>query len=150
MTNEGNIDVVRTFTKRLGAGDISGCLELLDDDILFSEAPSLPFGGDYRGKSGFVQLLKDVSRDFRVELGEPEIGDAGTFVAVRVRGRVSSRATRRGMDMRVVDLYELRDGRITRVDVFYHDPQALTDLCRDLTTAASSPSSDQGDTNEPG
>jgi ketosteroid isomerase-like protein len=117
---------------------------LLDDDIVFSEAESLPFGGEYRGKDGFVRLLHAVSRDFRIDLDEPVIGDAGAFVAVRVLGRVTSRATKRGMDMQVVDLYELRDGRITRVDVFYKDPQALTELCLELAPAVTSPSDDQG------
>ncbi|HVW43611.1 MAG TPA: nuclear transport factor 2 family protein [Amycolatopsis sp.] len=142
MASQGNADVVRKFTAGLRAGDVSGCLDLLDEDIVFAEAKSLPFGGDYRGKSGFVQLLRNVSRDYLIELGEPEIGDGGAFVAVRVHGRAMSRATGRGLDMRVVDLYELRDGKITRVDVFYHDSQAMTDLCRDVV-AAGSPSSDQ-------
>lgn len=143
MTVRSNIEVVRRFTAGLRAGDVPGCLELLDDDIVFSEAGSLPFGGEYQGKDGFKRLLHAVGRDFRIDLDEPVIGDAGTFVVARVLGRVTSRATGRAMDMQVVDLYEVRDGRITRVDVFYKDPQALTELCRDLAAAAFS-STEQG------
>jgi ketosteroid isomerase-like protein len=125
---QDDVDVVRRFTAGLAAGDVSGCLELLADDLVFSEAESLPFGGDYHGKDGFRRLLRAVSGDFRIELDEPEIGAAETFVAVRVRGRVTSRATGRSMPLRAVDLYELRDAKIVRVDVFYKEPQALAAL----------------------
>jgi ketosteroid isomerase-like protein len=142
----GDSEVVRRFTAGLRAGDVPGCLELLADDIVFSEPDGLPFGGDYHGKDGFVRLLRAVGRDFRMDLDEPAIGDAGAFVAVRVRGRVTSRATGRWLDLRVVDLYELRDGLITRVDVYYKDPRALTELCRDLAVAVGPSTDDQGGT----
>jgi len=65
---EDNVAVVRTFTDALRSGDISACAALLDDSSVFSEAASLPFGGDYVGAEGFRRMLGAVSRDFRVEL----------------------------------------------------------------------------------
>ncbi|UIX29393.1 nuclear transport factor 2 family protein [Streptomyces sp. GQFP] len=146
MTVQDNSAVVRRFTAGLRAGDVAGCLELLDDEIVFSEAMSLPFGGDYLGKDAFVQLLRKVGRDFRVELDTPEIGDAGSFVAVRMHGTMTSRVTGRSMPMRVVDLYQLRGGKIVRVDVFYQDSHAVSELCRGDTTAASLHRDHQGAT----
>jgi len=121
-------------------------MELLSDDLVFSEPESLPFGGDYLGKDGFTQLLRNVSRHFRVELDEPRIVDGGSFVAVRVQGTMTARATGRRMRMQVVDLYELRDRKITRVDVFYKDPLALTELCREGAAATSSTTDHRGGT----
>ncbi|MEV8546477.1 nuclear transport factor 2 family protein [Streptomyces sp. NPDC051572] len=146
MTVQDNSAVVRKFTAGLEAGDVAGCLELLDDEIVFSEAESLPFGGDYVGKDGFVQLLRNVARYFRVDLDTPEIGDAGVFVAVRVRGTMTSCVTGRSLPMQVVDLYRLRAEKIVRVDVYYQDSHAVSELCRDHTTTASHHSDHQGAT----
>jgi ketosteroid isomerase-like protein len=146
MTVQDNTAVVRKFTAGLRAGDVGSCLDLLDDEIVFSEAASLPFGGDYVGKDGFVQLLRNVARDLRVRLDAPQIGDAGPFVAVRVYGTMTSRATGRGLQMQVVDLYQLRAGKIVRVDVFYQDSRAVSELCRDDTEAGSVRSDHQGAT----
>jgi ketosteroid isomerase-like protein len=128
MPSQGDIAVVRKFTDGLRAGDVAGCLGLVHDDLVFSEAASLPFGGDYLGKDGFKQLLRNVSRDFRVELGGPEIGAGEEFVAVRVSGTMTSRATGRSMPMDVVDLCHVRAGKIARVDVFYKDTSAVVEL----------------------
>jgi ketosteroid isomerase-like protein len=146
MSVQDDIDVVREFTTALGAGDVARCLELLSDELIFSEPESLPFGGEYLGKDGFKQVLRNVSREFRVQLATPQISGCDTYVAVRVHGTMTSRATGRRMDMQVVDLYELRDRKITRVDVFYKDPRALTELCREDTAAASTTTDHRGGT----
>lgn len=131
MPSQDDMAVVRKFTDGLGAGDVAGCLDLVHDDLVFSEAPNLPFGGDYLGKDGFVQLLRNVSRDFRVQLGTPEIGAGEEFVAVRVSGTMTARATGRSMPMDAVDLYQVRAGKIARIDVFYKDTAAVVELVRE-------------------
>jgi ketosteroid isomerase-like protein len=136
---EDNVAVVRAFTDALRAGDIRACAALLDDSNVFSEAASLPFGGDYVGAEGFRRMLGAVSRDFRVELDPPEIAGTGDWVAVVVRGTFTSRATRRSMPVDCVDIYRLRDGKIVRVDVHYKEPAALAALCREPVDAVLAP-----------
>jgi ketosteroid isomerase-like protein len=128
MPSQDDMAVVRKFTDGLRAGDVAGCLDLVHDDLVFSEAASLPFGGDYLGKRGFVEFLRSFSRDFRVELGTPEIVAGEEFVAVRGSGTMTSRATDQSMPMDVVDLYQVRAGKIARVDVFYKDTAAVVEL----------------------
>lgn len=130
MPSQDDMAVVRSFTDGLRAGDIDGCLALVHDDLVFAEAPSLPFGGEYIGKDGLLRMLGAVTGEFRVKLGTPEIVAGEEFVAVRVSGTMTSKATGRSMPMDVVDLYRLRDGRIARVDVFYKDTAAVVDLTR--------------------
>jgi uncharacterized protein len=136
---EDNVAVVRAFTDALRSGDIRACAALLDDSNVFSEAASLPFGGDYVGAEGFRRMLGAVSRDFRVELDPPEIAGTGDWVAVVVRGTFTSRATRRSMPVDCVDIYRLRDGKIVRVDVHYKEPAALAALCREPIDAVLAP-----------
>jgi uncharacterized protein len=123
------VEVVRAFTAALGVGDIRACLALATDDLVFSEAASLPFGGDWVGKSGFVGLLKAVARDFDVRLDPPTVDAAGDAVLARMHGTFTSRRTGRSMPMQVLDLYEVRDGLVARVDVYYKDSRALWELC---------------------
>lgn len=142
MPGQHNVEVVRSFTDGLRCGDISACVALLDDANVFSEAASLPFGGDYVGVEGFRRMLGAVSREFRVVLDPPEIAGADDWVAVVVHGTFTSRRTGRSMPVECVDVYRLRDGKIVRVDVHYKEPGALAELCRgsvdsDLAPAAS-------------
>jgi ketosteroid isomerase-like protein len=136
VTVKDSITVVREFTDGLRAGDVPACLDLLDEANVFSEADSLPFGGDYVGRNGFLGMLRAVNRDFRVDLEQPEIAAAGCRILVTVRGMFTSRVTGRSLALDCVDLYQVRDGKIVRVDVFYKDSHALTELCREEVAAA--------------
>lgn len=124
-----DVEIVRRFTSALRDGNVPACLELLHPDNTFDEATGLPFGGDYSGADGFLRLLKDVVRQFEVKLSEPELSDAGHCVMVRLTGTFTSRATGRTVEMPVVDLYTVRDGKVAHVDVFYKDTRVMYELC---------------------
>lgn len=130
MPGQHNVEVVRRFTEGLRRGDVSACAAMLDDANVFSEAASLPFGGDYVGVDGFRRMLGAVSREFRVLLEPPEIAGTDDWVAVVVHGTFTSRRTGRSMPVECVDIYRLRNGKIVRVDVHYKEPGALAELCR--------------------
>jgi ketosteroid isomerase-like protein len=131
VRGQQNVEVVRRFTDGLRSGDIDLCSTLLDDANVFSEAASLPFGGDYVGVDGFRRLLSAVGRDFRVALEPPELAGTDEWVAVVVHGTFTSRRTGRSMPVECVDIYRLRDAKIVRVDVHYKDPGAMAELCRE-------------------
>lgn len=124
-------DVVRAFTSALGAGDVKACLALLSEDNVFAEAPSLPYGGDYVGRGGFVQMLRDVSTHFSIVLDTPDVQPCGERqVLVQVTGTMTARASGRSMPLHAVDLYTVEDGLVSRVDVFYKDTHAVVTLMR--------------------
>ena len=122
-------EVVLRFTQALVAGDMSTCLDLVDDSLVFSEPESLPFGGDHHGKQGFLELLADVSRHYRMRLAAPVIAEAGDRVLVRMSGEITARSTGRRMPLDALDLYEVVGDRIVRVEVFYKDTAAVAALC---------------------
>jgi ketosteroid isomerase-like protein len=123
------VEVVTAFTGSLGAGDVDSCLTMIHPELVFSEAPSLPFGGDHLGKDGFLGLLSGVAKHYRVRLAESVVAAAGDRVLVRVSGTIASRATGRSMPLEALDLYEIRDGLVARIDVYYKDSAAVTALC---------------------
>jgi ketosteroid isomerase-like protein len=131
------VDLVTLFTGALGSGDVDTCLALVHDELVFSEAECLPFGGDFVGRQGLLELLSAVGRDYRIQLEAPQVDRAGDRVLVRVRGTIASRATGREMPLEALDLYDVRDGLIARVDVFYKDAAAVTALCHSEPTTRS-------------
>jgi len=50
-----NVDVVRRLFQAVEARDIEPMYELYDGDVIVREAPSLPYGGEYRGHDGILQ-----------------------------------------------------------------------------------------------
>lgn len=131
-----DVAVVKQFTDGLRSGDIKRCMGLLHPDNEFLEADNLPFGGDYMGTDGFIRMLKDVSRELDVQLDEPRLNDAGPFVVVQLHGRFTSKVTGKTVEMDVVDLYTIRDGKVAQVDVFYKDTRAIHELCIEGRAAA--------------
>lgn len=131
------LEAVRAFTERLGRGEIDACKELIHPDLVFSEAPSLPFGGDWVGPAGFADFLAAVSTHYRVRIAEIVLEEAGDRVLARVSGTIESRATRRSVPLDALDLYEVRGGLIARVDVYYKDAAAVTDLMTPVGAGAS-------------
>jgi ketosteroid isomerase-like protein len=128
-SRKADTDVVHAFTVGLSRGDLDSCQALLHPGFVFSEAESLPFGGERHGTQGFLDLLAAVARDYRVILDHPQISDAGDQVLVRVGGSIGSRATGRRMALNALDLYTLQDGLIARIEVFYKDTAAVIALC---------------------
>lgn len=131
---EGAVEVVGRFTRALAAGDLESALQLVHDDLVFSEPESLVFGGEWIGRQGVRDLMAAISRSYRIRIGPPDVVAAGDQVLARVHGTVSSRATRREAVLDALDLYHVEDGRIRRVEVFYKDSAAVVALCHDETT----------------
>jgi uncharacterized protein len=131
---ETEVEVVRRFVSALATGDLDTCQALVSQSLVFSEAASLPFGGDRVGSQGLLDLLAAVSRDYRVKLAEPVVAAAGDRVLVRVSGTIGSLVSGREMPLEALDLYDVRDGLIVRVDVFYKDAAAVTGLCEPVAT----------------
>jgi ketosteroid isomerase-like protein len=125
------VEVVRAFTGALRAGDVTSCLALLSEDNVFAEPSSLPYGGDYVGRDGFMQALRDVQRDFEITLDVPQMDRCGERqVLVQMGGTMTARSTGRSMPLQALDLYTVTDGLVSRVEVFYKDTHAVVALLR--------------------
>ena len=99
-------------------------------DIAISEAPSLPYGGEYRGQEGAIRHAEgfrstwdryqpEASRNL-----EPEFFALGDRVTVLWRFR-AQRPTGESIDLPAVSIYRLRDSRIIESLMFHFDTAAL-------------------------
>ena len=128
-TADKNIDLVRRFMAATGPERQHERRSLLHDDFVVHEAGGLPFSGDYHGPQGFFELLNRMNDVLDLAVGsiatEPLGDDA---VAARFRLTFISRASGKSVEMALVEIYTVRDGRITELDVYYKDPAAIAAL----------------------
>ncbi len=119
--------VVQSFQEAIGRGDWDQASSSLDRDVVFHEAPSLPFGGDHHGVEGYKALAERFSELAEFEFS-PEMNLMTTtdgVVIVRGEFSVTGRATGRTASTPFAEFYKLSGDRIVDVEVFYWDEAAV-------------------------
>jgi ketosteroid isomerase-like protein len=124
-----NVDVVQQGYEAFGRGDIPAVLELLTEDVEWTEqGPSvIPFAGTFRGREGIAEFFTLLDETLEFEQFEPRkfVGQGDTVVVVGYeRGLV--KPTGRTFEHEWAHVYTLRDGKIA-TGLFLEDTAALVD-----------------------
>ena len=128
-TAKRSLATVRRFMAATGAERRNERRSLLHDDFVVHEAGGLPFSGDYRGSQGFFELLNRMNDVLELTVGPITTDPLGDdAVAARFRLTFISRASGKSVEMGLVEIYTVRDGRIAELDVYYKDPAAVAAL----------------------
>jgi ketosteroid isomerase-like protein len=103
--------------------------ELLAPDISVPVSPHLPHGGDWVGHKGYRDLIEQVAT-WRRTIGGPELTyldmeDDHVLLVIEFEGQ--SVKTGRTYPVRMVELYKLRDGKITELIPYYWDATPMAD-----------------------
>ena len=126
---ESSVAIVQKFSTAVREGDFEAMGRRLHDDFVAHEAGGLPYSGDYRGLSGFRDLLAKMNDAMTLSPGpftsEP-LGE--NAVALRFSLTFTARASGDSVTMDLIEVYTLRDGKIVDLDVYYKDPAAVTAL----------------------
>jgi ketosteroid isomerase-like protein len=126
---EGGIAVAREFYDRIGAGGFEDAMKLMDPELVVHEPKELPYGGEYHGVEGFVDLTTRLSALVEVEtVTPPTFLGAGDVAVAQMIGRFTSPTTGRSVDTPIVELFSVRNGRIVDLDVYYKDPNAVASV----------------------
>ncbi len=108
-------------------GDIEAVLEQLDEEVEVYTPPELPNAGTYHGHDGFLRWLAQWSEawdEFRLELeGIDFVGEDYEVVTVRQFGRGAGSGVE--VEMRIAQLYEVHDGKATRLHYYFDRDAAL-------------------------
>ena len=101
--------------------------EFIGEDCVIHEAPSLPFGGDWKGPQGFVDLMARIQETF-VEFSSEPIsmvtqGDTLAFAAI-LRGRTAKGS----FEMPLVEYWTCREGKIREVYAMWQDTKRIGEL----------------------
>ena len=114
--------------------DYEGLIALYHPDVEFHEAPSLPYGGMSQGKQevaadlGWLETWGPLQPTEEERRMDPRIiSDNGSQVVALYRQRAVDRTGRR-FDLPVIGLYEVRDGKFARAQMFHFDTAAILEF----------------------
>jgi uncharacterized protein len=126
---ENALATVDRFMKAIVEERLDDARALLHDEFVAYEAGGLPYSGEYHGPEGFFDLLAKMTEGLEFTLGPaPQLLLEGGSVAVRSRVTFSARASGKSVEMKLVEVYTVRDGLIVELDVYYKDPAAVAAL----------------------
>jgi uncharacterized protein len=134
-------DVVLGVFKAIEDRDPEKLFELFHDEVEFHEAPALPYGGSRRGKERLREQLEAAPEETWLGTWGPLQPTAeerqmdprvvttsgGEEVVVSYRQRAVGPDGER-FDKPVVGIYEVRDGKLTRAQMFHFDTAAIVDF----------------------
>jgi uncharacterized protein len=130
MSSSEALATVRKLFQAVAHRDAAGYFAAYHPNSVISEAPSLPYGGDYSGPEGVKQHAEafrctwdryqpEDSRDL-----EPEFLAFGDRVVVLWRFRAQGRGGD-SVDLPAVSIYRLRDGKVLQSRMFHFDTVQL-------------------------
>jgi ketosteroid isomerase-like protein len=111
-----SVEVVRGVYDAFARGDVGAVLGAMSDDVEWFEAEGMPYGGVYRGPNAvaenvFVPITTDI-QDFAVT--PEEFFASGDTVATVTRYSGTGKATGKRLDLPVVHVWDVRDGKVVR------------------------------------
>jgi len=128
---ENNVNLVRTSLDLARAGKFELARPFFADDMIVYEAEGLPFGGVHRGWNAYMEVLKKLgqfwspgrkqhSREF-IPYGEDK---------VILHHTLDAHIAKNGqhVEMPIVVICELRDGKISSIRPFIFDTKKIADL----------------------
>lgn len=127
MTHDAK-HVVEQFLALGIRGDVDGALALVGSTCVVDESGGFSHSGAYFGPNGFLDLVTKMLADFAPVVTDTTLHDAGEFVVGRMNVTFTSQETGRSIAMPVVEMYWVKDGKISHIDIYYKNPRLLDEL----------------------
>ncbi len=109
--------------------DIDGLKAVLHPDLEVIEPISLPYGGTYRGLDAFLgDLFVQMTSGFDIGMEDVRVIDGGNAVASQMTVVFTSKRTGVPIKMPYVEVYDLEDGMIRRVEVYPSDTKLMAEF----------------------
>jgi ketosteroid isomerase-like protein len=107
-------------------GDIDAAVESFDPQIEWSEPVEFPGGGAYHGRDEVKRYLAQSRAPWAEGSSEPEqFIPSGNRIVVFVHARFRPKGSNEWTDVRLADVYTIRDGNIVQMQAFADRQEAL-------------------------
>lgn len=124
---QDNVDVVRQFYEAYNARDESRWAPLLTSDFEFRSIFVNVEGRSYRGIDGVRQYFRDLAdtwEQFQLEVEDiRDAGDDRVLGLMQIHGRGAASGV--VIDPKIAAVFDMRDGRISRVYTYMDPDEAL-------------------------
>jgi ketosteroid isomerase-like protein len=126
----GHKETYEAISQAVLSGDYERIRGYVADEFVLSEPAPLPYGGEYRGPQGFVDLVYGIRKWYDVDVVKTELTEAeGDLLVCEFVFGFTSRRTGERLEAACVDLFRFDDeGRFLRGDVYYEDPAKLASI----------------------
>jgi ketosteroid isomerase-like protein len=137
------IDVARAVFDAVRARDLDALLCAYSDDIVIREDPSLPYGGDYRGRDGAIQHAAGFAATWDPHQSPDDrdpsevLLDAGTQIVGIWRLRASHQGQR--LDQSTVSILTIDKGAVAALEMFHRDTSELRAFLNTAEAGAQTP-----------
>jgi uncharacterized protein len=126
VQQEQMIAALRGAYAAFNRGEIDATLEPLDDQIEWSEPAEFPGGGTYHGHDGVKRYLTQSRAGFAEGSSEPEqFILAGDRIVVFVHAHVRPKGSHEWKDVKLADVYTIRNGKAVKMRAFADRQEAL-------------------------
>lgn len=115
--------VLERFHAAIMSWDTSELAAVVDENAELHQPPNLPYGGIYRGREQMMELWKNVI----LPMAEPGTSFLDNMIFDGEYAAVIAGGKMKGKDTLVCEDYHVRDGRIVRIRVFWHDPTPVVE-----------------------
>ena len=121
-----NVELVRHLIDAFAAGQREELLPLLDPEVVISEWPEAPDAKTLRGHAGVLEIARSWDETWAwVRTEVDEFVEAGNFVVTYGRTRGKGRGSEVEVEIDAFTVYEVRDGKVTRMEFFISKEPAL-------------------------
>ena len=127
---DDNVATIERVYDALAARDVSAIQELFAPDVTIRQSPELPWGGDYEGLDGAFTFFLTLVEHIESQVTTESLFAAGDHVVQTGRTRGTVRANGASFDIPEVHVWQLRDGKVVRYQVYIDTPAMLDALGR--------------------
>ena len=124
-----NVRIVKKLYEEAAAGNKEKCKEYFHPDVMIYEAPSMPYGGSWRGFDGWLRLLDEELKAYDdMSYMVEEYMAGGDWVAVLIHWTVRGKKTGKIASFPATELFRLRDGKVIEMRMFYYDTKRASEV----------------------
>jgi ketosteroid isomerase-like protein len=133
-------DLLRSVYERVPREGVAAIAHLLDPEFEVQTAAELPEAGTYRGREQLERLLEMLGEPFEEICLDPgavsEVSEDLLIVPLHITGR--ARLSNAPLDIDVIHVWSMRDGKALRLRVFTQPEQVMKAVMRDAYEAFNS------------
>jgi ketosteroid isomerase-like protein len=127
MTHEEMVQFVDNLYAATGSGDFDRAETMLTDDLVITEADSLPYAGVYRGRRALRELYSKVMGLMDVAgLDRVQTLSGGDYAITILSFRFTDPAL---APAHLTELYRFRDGKVCEIVPYYFDAAPIIAAC---------------------
>jgi uncharacterized protein len=123
-----NVEIIEGVYEAYASRDVEGLLGSLHEDFEIRASEPLPWGGSFHGKDGMMEFIGRISSHVQSRVDVDELVEAGDHVIAIGWSAGKVNATGEEYSVRLIDVCELRDGKILSIHIYLDTPAMLKKL----------------------